>query len=80
LISGSNPLLLALVGSSAIMFVDLYAAHGFSARTTTALLGTELGLLLTAGLDRAVTRWAHLTGVTGEDDYLAGGYRSQSDI
>ncbi len=73
LISGSNPVLVALVGSSAIMFVVLYAAHGFSARTTTALLGTQFGLLLTAGLGWLATRWAHLTGVTAEDDYLLAG-------
>src|SRR3712207_3943586 len=40
LVAGSNPILVGLVGSSAIMFVVLYAAHGFSARTTTALVGT----------------------------------------
>jgi uncharacterized membrane protein len=73
LISGSHPVLVGLVGSSAIMFVVLYAAHGFSARTTTALLGTQFGLLLSAGLGWAATRWAHLTGVTAEDDYLLAG-------
>jgi len=30
------------------MFVVLYASHGFSARTTTALAGTLFGLVLTA--------------------------------
>ncbi|MBA3529230.1 MAG: YibE/F family protein [Propionibacteriaceae bacterium] len=70
LISGSNPLVIGLIGSSAIMFVVLYAAHGFSARTTTALLGTLFGLILIACLGYAVTRWAHLTGVTAEDDYV----------
>jgi uncharacterized membrane protein len=70
LVSGTNPLLVALIGSSAIMFVVLYAAHGFSARTTTALIGTLFGLLLTAGLGWGVTHWAHLTGVASEDDYL----------
>ncbi|QDP94663.1 YibE/F family protein [Microlunatus elymi] len=70
LVSGQNPLLVGLIGSSAIMFVVLYAAHGFSARTTTALVGTLFGLLLTAGLGWAVGKWAHLTGVATEDDYL----------
>jgi uncharacterized membrane protein len=70
LVSGTNPLLAGLIGSSAIMFVVLYAAHGFSTRTTTALIGTLFGMLLTAGLGWAVTRWAHLTGVASEDDYL----------
>jgi uncharacterized membrane protein len=70
LISGTNPLVVGLIGSAAIMFVVLYAAHGFSARTTTALLGTLFGLILIAVLGYLTTRWAHLTGVTAEDDYV----------
>jgi len=70
LVSGANPLAVGLIGSSAIMFVVLYAAHGFNARTTTALVGTLFGLILTATLGWAATRWAHLTGVAAEDDYV----------
>ncbi|GAA2094990.1 YibE/F family protein [Microlunatus panaciterrae] len=70
LIAGSSPVLVGLIGSSAIMFVVLYAAHGFSARTTTALIGTLFGLILSATLGWAATRWAHLTGVTSDDDYV----------
>ena len=70
LVSGSNPLLVGLVGSSAIMFVVLYAAHGFSARTSTALVGTLFGLVTAALLGWGATNWAHLTGVTAEDDYV----------
>lgn len=70
LVAGSNPLLVGLVGSSAIMFVVLYAAHGFSARTTTALVGTLFGLGLSGLLGWVATKWAHLTGVSGEDDFL----------
>src|SRR4029450_10161886 len=33
LIAGTNPIMVGLIGSAAIMFVALYAAHGFSART-----------------------------------------------
>ena len=70
LVTGANPLLVGLVGSSAIMFVVLYAAHGFSARTSTALVGTLFGLVTAALLGWGATRWAHLTGVTAEDDYV----------
>lgn len=70
LVSGSDPTLVGLVGSSAIMFVVLYTAHGVSARTTTALVGTLFGLGLSALLGWGAATWAHLTGVTGEDDYL----------
>lgn len=70
LIEGSSPVLVGLVGSATIMFVVLYAAHGFSARTTTALLGTLFGLVLSASLGWMWTKWAHLTGVTSDDDYV----------
>ncbi len=70
LITGQNPVLVGLVGASAIMFVVLYAAHGFSARTTTALVGTLFGLILSAVLGAFATWWAHLTGVAAEDDYI----------
>ncbi|GAA3623029.1 YibE/F family protein [Microlunatus ginsengisoli] len=70
LVIGTNPIAVGLIGSSAIMFVALYAAHGFSARTTTALLGTLFGLVMVAALGWLATRWAHLTGVSSEDDYV----------
>lgn len=70
LIAGGDPVWVGLVGSSAIMFVVLYTAHGFSARTTTALLGTLFGLGVSAGLGLIATKWAHLSGVAAEDDYL----------
>jgi len=70
LIAGTNPIMVGLIGSAAIMFVALYAAHGFSARTTTALVGTLFGLILIALLGYGATKWAHLTGVAAEDDYV----------
>ena len=69
LAQGRPPLLVALVGSSAIMFGVLYFAHGFSARTSTALLGTLFGLGVTAGLAAWAVDAAALTGTTGEYSY-----------
>ena len=70
LIAGTNPIMVGLIGSSAIMFVALYAAHGFSVRTTTALVGTLFGLILISLLGYLATTWSHLTGIAAEDDYL----------
>ncbi len=70
LLEGRDPLLVGVVGSAAIMFVVLYCAHGFTLRTTTALVGTLFGLGLTAGLGVLGTKWAHLTGVGSEDDLV----------
>ncbi|MCC9067142.1 YibE/F family protein [Arthrobacter cryoconiti] len=69
LAQGKPPLLVAVVGSSAIMFGVLYFAHGFSARTSTALLGTLFGLAATAGLAAWAVDAAALTGSTGDNAY-----------
>ncbi|MHA7305087.1 YibE/F family protein [Arthrobacter sp. TMN-49] len=69
LAEGQPPLLVALVGSSAIMFGVLYFAHGFSARTSTALLGTLFGLGVTAGMAYWAVDAASLTGSAGHNSY-----------
>lgn len=58
LLAGRDGFTVAAVGSSAIMFVVLYLAHGPSLRTSAALAGTLLGVGATAliglwGIDRA---------------------------
>jgi uncharacterized membrane protein len=68
LLSGENPLAVALVSCGAIMFVLLYLAHGISIRTTTALIGTLCGLAASAALATWAVDAAHLTGVASEDD------------
>ncbi|MGY2065723.1 YibE/F family protein [Blastococcus sp. SYSU DS0619] len=67
LLSERSPVLVSLVGSAAIMFVVLYLAHGFSARTTTALVGTLFGLSLVAVLGSLSVAAARLTGLTSEE-------------
>ena len=67
LVEGKPPLLLALVGSTVIMIGVLYFAHGFSARTSTALLGTIFGLGITAVLAAWATDAANLAGVGSQD-------------
>ena len=67
LLEGSSPIWVSLVGSSAIMFVVLYLAHGFTARTTTALLGTLFGLALSAVLATLAVAATRLTGFNNEN-------------
>lgn len=69
LVEGKPPLLLGLVGSAVIMFGVLYFAHGFSSRTSTALLGTLFGLGVTALLGAWATDAAFLTGVGDDNSY-----------
>jgi uncharacterized membrane protein len=51
------------------MFGVLYCAHGFSARTSTALLGTLFGLGITAVLAAWATNAAALTGTAEHNNY-----------
>lgn len=69
LLRGAEPLAVGLVGSAAIMFVVLYLAHGFSLRTSVALLGTFAGLAVTALLGVMAAGAAHITGIETEDSY-----------
>lgn len=69
LLEGAAPGGVALVTGSLVMFAVLYLAHGISARTTTALLGTLVGLLLTTALAAWATGAAFLTGMTGEEGF-----------
>lgn len=62
-------LAVGLVGSAAIMFVVLYLAHGFSLRTSVALLGTFAGLGVTALLGVMAAGAARLTGMETEETY-----------
>lgn len=66
LLAGRPAIGVALVTSSLVMFVTLYLAHGLSARTSTALLGTLVGLALTAGLAAWASSAAQITGTTDE--------------
>lgn len=66
LLIGENGVLIALVGSSAIMFVVLYLAHGPSTRTSAALAGTLIGVGLTALLAELAVAGTRLNGVGDE--------------
>lgn len=68
LVAGKSPLWVGLTAGAAIMFVVLYLAHGFSLRTTTALLGTFAGLALTALIGVMAVAAAHLDGISNDDN------------
>lgn len=80
LLEGKPPIAVAVVGSAAVMFVVLYLAHGISARTTSALLGTFAGLAVTVGLAAWSVGAAHLTGFTSDDAYTLYTYAPQMKL
>ena len=67
ILEGSNPLAVSIVGAAAIMFAALYLAHGFNARTTTAVLGTLASLAVTALLSWIFVGAARFTGLASEE-------------
>jgi len=80
ILAESSPTWVTLVGASAIMFVVLYLAHGFSARTTTALIGTLFGLTLVGVLGSLGVSAARLTGLTSEDTVMLSTYDPTLDF
>lgn len=67
IIAGESPFLVAIVGAFAIMVTTLYFAHGFTIKTTSALIGTAAALGLTALLGLIFVTGANLTGLASEE-------------
>jgi uncharacterized membrane protein len=70
ILHGDDPLLVAVIGGSAIMLVALYMCHGVNARTSVAVLGTLCSLFLIGVLGSVFVDLAHLTGNTSDETGL----------
>lgn len=77
---GAPALPVALVGSSAILFAVIYLAHGVSLRTSAALLGTLVSMLLAALLSWGAIELTYLTGVTEEHNRTVGAFMGQVSL
>jgi uncharacterized membrane protein len=80
ILQGSNPLVVAVVGSSAIMLIALYLCHGVTARTSVAVLGTLISLLLIGLLGSLFIGWASLSGNTDDNTGLIHGLYPEIDM
>lgn len=80
LLTGENAIAVALVGSAAIMFVVLYLAHGPSLRTSAALAGTLIGVVITAGVAILAVDGAVLTGSTDESSAILSAFAAHLDF
>lgn len=67
ILAGEPPLAVAVTGSAVIMFAAIYLAHGFNARSSTAILGTLISLLLTGVLALVFVDAARFTGFGSEE-------------
>ncbi len=80
ILQGSNPLVVAVIGASAIMLIALYMCHGLSARTSVAVLGTLISLVLIGVLGSLFIGWAALTGNTDDNTGLIHGLYPSIDM
>jgi uncharacterized membrane protein len=80
ILEGKSPLMVALAGSAAIVLVVLYVAHGFNARTSTAVIGTLISLAATGALSAIAVEAAHISGLASEEISYVQSYAGQIDI
>jgi uncharacterized membrane protein len=66
ILAGESPLLVAIVGSAAIILLVLPLTHGLSVQTTVAVAGTLGALTLTGVLGAVSVSTLHLTGFADE--------------
>ncbi|MFG1944375.1 YibE/F family protein [Nonomuraea sp. NPDC048826] len=69
ILAGEPPMLVAIVGASAIMLSVLFLTHGFTLATSMAVLGTLASLAVTGVLSYAVIGIAELSGITDDSSF-----------
>ena len=77
---GAPAIPVTLVASAAILYAVIYLAHGVNLRTSAALLGTLSSLLLAAGLSWVAIDFAHLTGLSDDQNSQVAAYLGNVSI
>jgi len=77
---GAPAVPVAVVASAAILYAVIYLAHGVSLRTSAALLGTLAALLLAAVLSWGAIEFAHLTGLSEDQNNEVAAYLGNVSI
>lgn len=70
ILDGTSPLLVALVGSLAVMLLTIALAHGTGVTSVAAILGASVSLLATALLAVVFVEAAQITGFSSEEASL----------
>lgn len=65
--AGSDPIQIAIVGSLFIIPITFYLSHGFNKKTTVAIGGTAIALIITGILAGVFVEAAKLTGFASEE-------------
>lgn len=72
ILAGAQPLLVTFLGSLAVLLLAVYFVHGVNWKTSAALAGTLVAVLLTLGLAWAATGLLNLSGLSSEEAMYAG--------
>lgn len=67
ILEGADPLGTAILGSMIIIPATFYSSHGFERKTTVAVVGTVLTLIITGFLATFFANWGHLSGLASEE-------------
>ncbi len=70
ILSGHDPVLITIAGSTVILFTTIFLAHGFSKKTVSAVISTTIALAITGFLAFIFVKIFTLTGLGNEDNYL----------
>lgn len=65
--AGYNPILIASVASVFIIPISFYLSHGLNRKTTVAILGSLIALVITSVLAYVFINLSHLTGFSSEE-------------
>lgn len=70
ILNGYNPLFITIIGSSAILFITIFLAHGITKKTGVALTSTVIALTITGVLAYSIVKFMNLTGLGTEENYM----------
>lgn len=69
ILKGQDPLTICIIGSIVILLVTTYVAHGVSLKTTVALVGTAVSLIIAAVLSFVAVQITYLLGIGDPNSY-----------
>jgi uncharacterized membrane protein len=70
ILTGTDPVMITVLGSAVILLVNLHLTHGFNKQTFSAYLSTLIGLLLAWGFSAAFVSIANLSGLASDESAL----------
>ena len=80
LMEGRTPLLVAVVTAGAVMITTLWLSHGFTVRTSVAMIGTLVALLLTGVLGSVFTEAGRFSGLSDDASQYIAAINSDIDV